>query len=494
LSVRLSNITVRFGDTLALDGVDFEAHASEIHALVGENGAGKTTLMRVLYGAQRAEGRVEVEGAERHFRSSADAIAAGVGMVSQHYSVIPELTCLENLVLGAEPGWLLRRSAARQAAAQAADRMGFAFDWDSPAGQLGPAGCQKLELLKLLWRKSRTMILDEPTAMLAPADSAALFASLRSLADEGSCVIVVTHRLPEVLQHCQRVTVLRAGRAVGRHEVAGLDASRLAEEIVGRPMGRQRREPASQGPVRLEARGLRARGYRGDWALDGADLTLYEGEVVGLAGVDGNGQRELVQAVAGTLPAEGSVRYDGQDWSRVPTAQRILDGLRVIPEDRHAEAIVEEWSLAENAVVGLQRTPAFANGAWLDRRAAQKAAGRMAGRFATRHGGLGKPMASLSGGNQQRFVAARALDGKPRLVLAYQPARGLDIDATAAVYQGLREAARGGAAVLVVAFDLDELLEFCDRVVVVSRGRIAVPPAGAELDRAVIGRLMTEAG
>lgn len=493
MSVRLTGITVRFGETLALDGVDFEARQGEIHALVGENGAGKTTLMRVLYGQVRAQGKVEVEDRQREFRSSADAIAAGVGMVSQHYSVIPELSCLENLILGAEPGWLLSRASARARAEEAARRMGFEFDWDSPASRLGPAGCQKLELLKLLWRGSRTMVLDEPTAMLAPSDSDALFASLRTLADEGACVIVVTHRLPEVLDHCDRATVLRGGRQVGVHDVAGLDAASLAEAIVGAALPDRERAPYRPGAVRLEVRGLRARGYRGDWAVDGADLELRAGEVVGLAGVDGNGQRELLHAISGTLPAEGTLTFDGKDWAAAPTSRRIGGGLRVIPEDRHAEGVVERWDLVANGLIGLQRHPTRSRGAWLDQPAARESARRIAARFQTKHPGLASPMAALSGGNQQRFVAARALDAEPALVLAHQPARGLDIQGAEDVYRGLREAAREGAAVLVVGFDLDELLDHCDRVLVMARGRVHAPPPGAERDRAAIGRLMTEA-
>ncbi|MGE0000500.1 MAG: ABC transporter ATP-binding protein [Fimbriimonadaceae bacterium] len=493
MKVELRDITVRFDEVVALDGVSFQADEGKIHALVGENGAGKTTLMRVLYGAQRAEaGTIHVGGAQAMFRNSAEAISAGIGMVSQHYSVIPELTCLENLILGAEPGWKVHRSAATQRAKELAAKMGYSFDWNRKADRLGPAGSQKLEILKLLWRDSKIMILDEPTAMLSPADSAALFESLRSLAEQGVTVVVVTHRLPEVLQHCDRVTVLRAGKAVAARSTEGLDAANLAELIVGSHVETGSRGAFEPGPPLLEVSGLRARGYRGDWAVDGADLTVAEGEVVGLAGVDGNGQRELFHALIGSIPSEGRVSLQGADWSSRGTAGRIADGLRVVPEDRHAEGIVDHWSLVENAVLGLQRRDGPSRGPWLDREEALILAGRVAERFSTRHGGLANPIASLSGGNQQRFVAARALELGPKLLLAFQPSRGLDIRGTEDVFAAIRAECRAGAAALVASFDLDELLEQCDRIVVMSRGKISVPPPGAEMDRGAIGKLMTE--
>ncbi|MCC6403903.1 MAG: ABC transporter ATP-binding protein [Fimbriimonadaceae bacterium] len=493
MTVELHDITVRFGDVVALDGVSFVADQGKIHALVGENGAGKTTLMRVLYGAVVPDaGTIHVAGSRVSFRNSGEAIAAGIGMVSQHYSVIPELTCLENLILGAEPGWALHRGATIQRARELAAKMGYEFDWAASADRLGPAGSQKLEILKLLWRGSRTMILDEPTAMLSPADSEGLFQSLRSLADQGATVIVVTHRLPEVLQHCEQVTVLRGGKQVGAQPVKNLEAASLAELIVGQQVQARNHGSAIPGEPVLEVVGLRAKGYRGDWAVDGADLTLHEGEMVGLAGVDGNGQRELFHALVGTLPSEGTIRFRDEDWSGQGTARRIADGLRLVPEDRHEEGAVDSWSLVENSILGLQRCPGPARAAWLDRTQATAIAQRVTERFATRHGGLDYPISSLSGGNQQRFVAARALEMSPKLVLAFQPSRGLDIRGSEDVFAAIRSECRAGATALIASFDLDELLSQCDRVVVMSRGKIVAPPRGAEMDRSAIGKLMTE--
>lgn len=496
--VRMSGIVKRFGPLAAIDGVDLEVRAQTIHAVVGENGAGKTTLMRVLYGALRPDGgRVEVGGKRVAFRNAAEGVRAGIGMVSQHYSILPELTCLENLMLGAEPGlWVDPKKAAPRAQALA-ERMGFSFDWNADAGNLTPAAAQKLEILKLLWRNVRIMILDEPTAMLSPADRDALFQSLRSLVAEGATVLLVTHRLPEVFDHCESVTVLRGGRLVWSKPVPETDPRTLAEAIVGHALADPDPHPPipEDAPLVLAVDSLTVRGGRGDQALKSATLRVRQGEIVGIAGVDGNGQRELFGAIMGTLPAEsGSVAIAGRESTASPTSDRIRLGLRLIPEDRHAEGVVEDWSLADNSPIGLQRLAPFADGPRARPSVRAEMAEKIAARFDTKHGGIGKPMRSLSGGNQQRFVAARALCLEPKVVLAFQPARGLDIDATRNVYEGLRQVCgRSGAGALVVSFDLDELLEHCDRVLAINAGRIYEPPSGAERDRAEIGRLMVGA-
>ena len=493
--VRMSGVTHSFGALAALESVDFEVATGSVHALVGENGAGKTTLMRVLYGALRPDaGTIEVEGQERKWRSSADAIAHGIGMVSQHYSIIPELTCLQNLVLGAEGSFMIRGDAFRERATRLASKMGFAFDWDAEASTLSPAGAQKLEIVKLLWRESKIMVLDEPTAMLSPADSDALYASLKQLASEGATVIVVTHRIPEVMQHCGRVTVLRGGRKIADKAVAETSAHELAELIVGHSVAQSPRSAARPGDPVLEVSGLVVKGERKDDALKGASFVVKSGEVVGLAGVDGNGQRELFHALVGTLPvASGTVLLSGSDVSRVRSRDRFVRGVRLIPEDRHEEGVVEDWSLVDNAALGLQHVPPLINGVWSDLSQRHALALRVADRFKTKHSGLHRSMRSLSGGNQQRFVAARALELDPQVILAFQPTRGLDIDGTAQVYAALREAARGGAGVLVVSFDLDELLENCDRTIVIHAGRVHEPASGQEHDRQAIGRLMVGA-
>lgn len=488
----MTGITHMFGDLKALGKVDFEVEKGTIHALVGENGAGKTTLMRVLYGAlQQTSGTMEIRGEETRWRSSADAIAHRIGMVSQHYSIIPELTCLQNLILGAEGSFVIPQKEAVKRADELAEKMGFEFDWKAPAAGLSPAAAQKLEILKLLWRESEIMVLDEPTAMLSPADSDALFDSLKQLSGQGATIIVVTHRLPEVMQHCSHVTVLRGGEKITDKPVAETNPHELAELIVGHSVKEHEHPPFDPRGIVLELNDLIVKGVRGDDALKGIDLTVREGEVVGLAGVDGNGQRELFHSLVGlTKIQSGKATLAGRDLVKMKASERIVAGIRLIPEDRHEEGVIEEWSLTENAALGLQRLSPVANGPWIDLDAREKLSGQIADRFKTKHGGLHRPMRSLSGGNQQRFVAARALELDPKLILAFQPTRGLDIDGTAQVYAELRKAAHKGAGVLVVSFDLDELLENCDRVVAINHGRLYAPKEGEEHDRQAIGRLM----
>ena len=484
-AVRMTGITKRFGAFTALEGVDLVVRNQTIHAVVGENGAGKTTLMKVLQGLHAADaGTLELDGKTVSFRRAEDAYRSGIGMVSQHYSIIPELTCLQNLMLGSEPGPLLDQSQAKERATRVASELGLSFDWDALAETLGPAGSQKLEILKLLWRESRIMILDEPTAMLSPADSDALYANLKGLVERGATVIVVTHRLPEVLEYCDDVTVLRGGKKIAAMATSETDAATLANLIVGRaldgPSDQTRPEP---GEVVLELKGVRVLGDRGDEALRGVDLTVRAGEMVGLAGVDGSGQRELFRLLWGVArPVGGTLTLFGQDASNWSVRERIARGLRLVAEDRLHEGVVESWSLHLNGQLGFQRHP--------DREDSPQFTEELIQRFRTKARGIGDRIASLSGGNQQRFVVARALALDPELILAFQPTRGLDIAATEEIFGAMRAHCAAGAAALVVSFDLDDLIDHCDRVVAMNRGRIHTPAVELGRDRAELGRLM----
>ncbi len=490
--VVLEGITQKFGEFVALEEVSLHVEQGQLHAVVGENGAGKTTLMRILYGAlSPTQGTLTVRGETKTYRSSRGAIADRIGMVSQHYAIIPQLTCLQNLMLGAEHGAILNLQDAEAKAESLAQRMGFKFNWGAKADTLGPAGAQKLEILKLLWREAEILILDEPTAMLCPADADALFVSLRRLADEGATVILVTHRLPEVTEHCQEVTVLRGGKLIAHHKVSDVTRPELAELIVGRALTEfpPRQLPATE--AILSVQDATILGDRGDDAVKGATFQVRRGELVGLAGVDGNGQQELFHALMGVRQFQrGGASLDGQDLLSLSTRERIAAGVRLIAEDRHAEAVIEEWSLEENAVLGFQRLQQFESSGGLNLAYVHERASSFIQRFNTKCTSPAQSIGSLSGGNQQRFVAARALAEQPKLVLAFQPTRGLDIDATRAVYQGIREACAEGAGALVVSFDLDELLEFCDRIVVLNCGLMS---SASSMDRTEIGQLMVGA-
>ena len=479
--VEMVGIGKRFASVVALDDVSLRVSQGSIHAVVGENGAGKTTLMRILYGSLSSDqGDMKLGSTSYTPKSSKDGLAAGVGMVSQHYAIIPELTCIENLILGAEPGKLLNYPSITARATELATRMGFEFDWQAPAQTLSPGANQKLEILKLLWRNASIMILDEPTAMLSPGDVENLYANLRTLADGGATIIVVTHRLREVMSFCDEVTVLRGGRNVMSAPVSATTEGAIAEAMIGLPLSHSTRPEIPLGPEVLKIADLEVLGDRKNLAVETASLSLRAGEIVGLAGVDGNGQRELVEALVGVRRvASGTLTLGGTDITQLPVRARLDLGLRIIPEDRHSEGIVEGWSLEENAILSFQGRPLPEGKA--------RFAEQIAAKFATRYNRTTDKISSLSGGNQQRFVAARALEFDPKLLIAFQPTRGMDIQAGAKVYEAFRELANEGAAVLVIGFDLDELIENCDRILVMSKGKILAPTTQ---ERTEIGRLM----
>lgn len=493
-AVEMRGISKQFGRVQALDNVGLTVESGSIHGVVGENGAGKSTLMKVLYGAYQADsGEVRVNGKAVNIRSSKEAIALGIGMVSQHYGIVPELTLLDNLILGAEPSVVLDKGKIRERASKIAASIGLDYGpeiWDRDASAMSASDAQRLEILKLLWREAKIMILDEPTAMLSPKDGEALFGSLRALTKEGATVLLVTHRLPEIMEYCDRVTVLRGGKWIADVPVSEANPEMLSELIVGRTLSASERpKPIAPTPPVLEVKSLSVARDRGTDAVQKASFELSPGELVGIAGVDGSGQAELFRALLGVTPIrEGGMLWHGKAISNEPTEKRIELGWRILPEDRLQEAIISDWSLIENSTLGLHRLPEFSDGGKVrvpERAAfAQKAAEK----FGTKHGGLETSIGGLSGGNQQRFVAARMTESGPKLFLAFQPSRGLDIAATEDLYAAMQERCREGAAGLVVSFDLDELMAHCHRVLVMFSGRVVVPPADA--DRDTLGRLM----
>lgn len=493
--VDLSQITVKFGPLHALDHVDLQVQQGHIHAIVGENGAGKTTLMRVLYGAlQPDSGEIRLGGKKVEYKASAEAIADGIGMISQHYSVIPEISNIQNLTLGAEPSAFIDEKAAIERARSLAKRMGFKFDWKAQSADLGPAGAQKLEILKLLWRDSKILILDEPTAMLSPEDADLLFSNLRDLVNEGATVLLVTHRIREVMEFCDRVTILRAGKKVIDIDVANANAADLASAIIGRDFHQPEVEPIDPSPNIFRVQDLQVLDDRKHTALDSVSFEIMEEELLGIAGVDGNGQRELFEAIFGVRDIQsGRITLQGENIESLSAQTRIARGLRLIPEDRQHQGLIESWPVADNALLGLHRLiPRNALGP--DQTASRTIAQEIADRFDTSYTSINQPIAGLSGGNQQRIVAARALALNPKLILAFQPARGLDIEATQNVYAQIRQYCRENtAAALIIAFDLDELIENCDRILVLHKGQLQTPPEDQSKSRDAIGRLMVGA-
>jgi simple sugar transport system ATP-binding protein len=530
--------------------------AGTLHAVMGENGAGKTTLMRLLYGYYAPDaGEIYLRGKRVQFRTPADAIAHHIGMVSQHYSIIPELSALDNLILGAEPtrfgGWLDRRTAQAKAE-QLADALQFQPDWSRPAAELSVAARQKLEILKLLWRDAEILILDEPTAMLSPRDVDALFETLLRLKAQGRTILLVTHKLNEAMRYADFVTVLRGGRKVADAPIAEVDAPTLTRWIVGddgasfeTPSLRfplqaggtdatptdgtaperfsaqsgeaftPTRFPSRSGeaftPTRFPSRSggnlkeggmesclvirdLYVASERGGWGVQGLNLTVQAGEIVGIAGVDGSGQLELMEALAGLRPiARGEILLLGQPMHRWSTARRIQAGVRYLFDDRFRRMMAPQWSVLENAILGAQRDPELQTLGWLKPRAIRQRAEQLIERFQVKVPALRAPILQLSGGNQQRLVIARALYGKPRLLIAYAPTRGLDIRGAQATYAAIRDACQHGMGALVIAFDLDELMEHCDRIAVLFKGTIVAAFAREAFSREAIGAAMVGA-
>jgi ABC-type uncharacterized transport system ATPase subunit len=489
-SARLGGIVRRFGSTVALDGAALELWPGEVHGVLGENGAGKSTLLGILGGMLRPdEGVVEIGGGAADLRSPREAWARGVALVHQHFTLVPTLSVIENLTLGHRErggGWRLSLEGVRTAARALIDRTGLVVPLDVPVEALGVGERQRVEILKALLRDPPILALDEPTAVLTPAEVGSLFALLRELAAAGRAVVLVAHKIDEVLGVANRVTVLREGRTVLTAARVDVDAPSLVRAMVGGDLGdgaavgivqpaeRPRVDPgevvASLDGVRVVAAGR--------VALDAVSLSVRRGEVVGIAGVEGNGQRELALVASGRLsPEAGSVR--------------VPEGVGFVPQDRSREGLVGDFDLVENVALALHADDAYRKGPFLDWAAISSRAGELCARFAVKASGLEARASALSGGNQQRLVVGRELGRATDLLVAENPSRGLDVAATAFVHEELVRLSRAphGPGILLVSTDLDEVLALSDRILVLTRGRLIV--VGAERrTREGVGELM----
>lgn len=492
--VRLTGIVKRFGTFTANDRISVDVRAGTVHAIVGENGAGKSTLMKILAGEESPdEGEIEIDGARVRFRSPRDAQAAGIGIVHQHFLLAPALRVWENVVLADEPGppVFLDSKAARAEVAQLAERTGFDVPVDAEIEDLGVGARQRVEILKVLYRDARVIILDEPTAVLVPSEAQALFEAMRVFTEAGAAVVFISHKLDEVLDFADEITVIRAGAVVGRTTPAETTPTQLAHLMVKveMPHARERTSPVSERVV-LETRNLTVAEPGEVPALDAVDLAVHAGEIVGIAGVEGNGQSELLGAIIGRIGASGQVFVNGEDLTGHSTVQRRAVGVGYIPEDRHRDGIVLPLSLRENAVLGYHTMKPVRRGFWMDRSAAAKAAAEIIATFDVRGAAPGVPAAALSGGNQQKFIVGRELLRRPKLLIAAHPTRGVDIGAQAAIWAQLAEARDSGLATLLVSADLDEILSLSDRVLVLHRGRI-VASLPSSVDAETLGEFMT---
>lgn len=504
LAVHMRGICKRFGAVAANAEVDLAVQAGTVHGIVGENGAGKSTLMSILYGFYEADaGSIEVFGRRARIANADDAIAVGIGMVHQHFMLVETLSGIENVMLGAEPHWSLQRAlpTVRAKLEQLMRDTGLVLDLDKKVADLPVGDQQRLEILKTLYRGARILILDEPTAVLTPQETEHLFVVLRKLKKEGCTIILITHKLKEVMRLCDHVTVMRAGKVVQEVPIGQTSIEALAESMVGRRvhLGRLESQVRGTGPVALEAKGLCYADRFGVQRLKDVSLSLAAGEIVGVAGVSGNGQSELLDILSGLLsPDVGTLRLGEQEfslgaqWLDPKTARHL--GLAHVPEDRHARALVLGFEAWESCVLGYEDLPRF-SAAWGMRHAPmQNACAQMMETFDVRPRDSHLVSSKFSGGNQQKFVLARELGQAPRVLLVGQPTRGVDIGAIEFIYSQLRGMRDAGCAVMVVSSELDEILALSDRVVVMNQGRITGVLPIEECSEAKLGMLMTGGG
>jgi general nucleoside transport system ATP-binding protein len=498
-ALELQGIVKRFGPVTALDGVSLAMAPGEVLALVGENGAGKSTLVSVACGLYRADaGTVSAFGRQLPPGDPRGAIEAGIGVVYQHFMLVGPLTVWENAVLGREPsrfGFIDRRRS-RSEVAEVARKLALAIDVDARVETLSVAAQQRVEILKQLWRGARALILDEPTALLSPQESLELMRTVRALAAEGRAVLFISHKLREVLAVADRIAVMRRGKVLSAAAPrSGTDTAALTGLVMGGAPAVAGRSLATRMPPRpeiaLRARELTCSSDRGLPALRGVSFDVRRGEIVGVAGIDGNGQSELAEAIAGLRPAGGLLSLDGDtSFHRSPASARRA-GVAHLPEDRRRLALCGPLSVEENLALGHHSSPPYARGFLIDRRGRRAMAERLIADFDVRTPDPTARAADLSGGNQQKLVAARELSGglPPRLIVAVHPTRGLDPGASRRVHEAFFAAQRGGAAILVVSLDLDELRELCHRILVLFEGRVAGEAAPEATDEQ-LGRMM----
>ncbi len=496
MKLELRGITKRFGSLVANDHIDLVIQPGEIRALLGENGAGKTTLMNVLYGlVQPDEGEILLDDEPVAIRSPRDAIRAKIGMVHQHFMLVPVFTVAENVTLGSEPvrglrtlGLLDRRKARREVLALS-ERFGLRVDPDATVEDLPVGVQQRVEIIKALLRDARVLVLDEPTAVLTPGETEDLFRIMRELRDGGRSIIFISHKLKEVQAIADNITVIRRGKVVGERPPT-TSSTELASLMVGRSVQlRVSKEPAKPGDVVLDVEDLSVHGERGERSVRGVSFQVRAGEILGVAGVQGNGQTELCEALMGLRPSTGSVRLDGTDLSHASTRARLRAGIGYVPEDRSEDGLVGDFSVADNLILDVYDVPPYASGLALNLDEIRDSAARKVEEYDVRTTSVQTPAGTLSGGNQQKVVVAREISRDVKLLMASQPTRGLDVGSIEFVHKRLVAQRDAGAAVLIVSSELDEIYALADRIAVMYEGQIVAfcPPTISEQE---LGLLM----
>jgi len=492
-------ITKRFPGVVANDHVDFDVRRGEIHTLFGENGAGKSTLMRVLYGLYRPdEGEIKMNGERITISSPADAIRQGIGMIHQHFMLVDTLTVAENVALGEKssrgPLTDLGRVSAR--IRELAETYGLHVDPQAIIWQLSVGERQRVEIIKALYRNVSLLVLDEPTAVLTPREVDELFVVLRQMTEGGRGLVFISHKIHEVLDISARMTVLRAGRNVGTIQASEATRERLVELMVGRSVALEgQTTKGTGGDVRLRVKDLRVKGDRGTEAVRELSLEVSAGEIVGIAGVSGNGQRELAEAIAGIrAPMSGSILLDSTELAGAKPADARAAGLAYVPEERMRDGVVPEFSVAQNLLLVENRDRRYSRLGFLRRRAIRGHCQELITEFDVRTPSLDTPARNLSGGNIQKLIMARELSGSPRVLLVAQPTRGIDVGATHYIHERLVAQRDNGTACLIVSEDLDEIMTICDRVLVMYEGRIIGSADPRVNSREDIGMMMAGVG
>lgn len=495
--VEMRNITKRFPGIVANDRVSFELKQGEIHALLGENGAGKSTLMNILFGLyQPDEGEIFVNGGQVLIDGPNKAIKLGIGMVHQHFKLVHPFTVTENIILGSEPkqGLAVNYKKANENVEKLSKQYGLNVDPTATIDEISVGMQQRVEILKTLYRGADILIFDEPTAVLTPQEIEELLVIMRKLVEQGKSIVLITHKLKEIMAIADRVTIVRRGKWIDTLPVAGMNPNQLAEKMVGREVSlKLNKKSAVLGEPVLEADKLVVTGRQGHRALNETSFVLRRGEILGIAGVEGNGQSELIEALTGLRSIEsGSLKVSGVEMSRAKTRVLSEAGISLIPEDRHKHGLVLDFPVRENMVLETYYQPPFNKGGFLDYDAIDEHAKRLIAEFDVRTPSIHTSARALSGGNQQKAIIAREVDKNPEILIAAQPTRGLDVGAIEFIHKRLVEQRNMGKAVLLISYELDEIMQLSDRIAVIYEGRIVGEVDPAQTSDEELGLMMTD--
>lgn len=499
-AVEMRNITKKFDGKYANDGIDFSASWGRIHALIGENGAGKSTLMKILYGVYAPDnGSIAVDGKSVSIHSPHDAIQLGIGMVHQQFMLIQQFSAIENIILGNEPQkhGIIDIAKGIDTVKKICEQLDIDIDLNSHISEMPVSSMQKVEIIKMIYRGGKILILDEPTSILPPAETAALYKLLKQMASNGLCIILITHKLEDVIDNTDDVTVLRQAKLAALMQTSQTNSAELASLMVGSeklsaPSSEYQRETTNSLKEILQIRDLSSKASTGYKQIDAVDMTIYSGEIVGIAGVDGNGQQQLLESIMGLRQSDGHIIFDGQDMADMSVDGRMDVGMSYVPENLN-DAVIKDFNVKENAILGLHRDKGlYRHGLILDKEVELNAE-RIVRDYDISVSSLDMDVRYMSGGNIQKLMIGRAMTSNPKLLMMSQPTRGLDINTSLHVYDMLTDLVSKGSAVLMVSYDLDEILKICTRILVLYKGKIVKEFDRENANKDIIGAYMVGA-